>query len=126
MPFMIIAFLVAVFIVVLAVNVAKRGSAHWATGKLVDWVLFLTTLASFIFTLMFTAQIGIFVSDTNIPVVEVLGGQLLNIASLFVPVLLFIATILSLIRLIQNMRNPVRASNLTDKENYGQGSRTRR
>jgi len=118
MPFWIIALIVTAFIVVLAVRVAKRGTAHWADGKLVDWVLFLTTLASFIFTLMITAQIGIFVSDTNIPVQEVLGGTLLNLASLFVPVLLFIAAILSLIRLVQNLRNPVRASTLTDKDNY--------
>ena len=126
MPFFIIAFLLAVFLVVFAVAAAKRGAAHWADNKAIDWLLFLSVFTSFIFTSMISGRMGAFVSDTNISILEIMGGQLLNLALFFVPVLLFIASILLLIRLIQNLRNPVRASVLTDKENYGKGRSTRR
>jgi len=126
MPFFIIALLLAAVLVVIAVTAAKRGAAHWADNRLVDWVLFLTVFASFVFTSMLNGRIIAFVDETNIGVVELMGSMFLNVAILFVPVLLFIASLLLLIRLIQNLRNPVRASVMTDKENYGKGSRTRR
>ena len=126
MPFMIIAVLLAAFLVVFAISAAKRGAAHWSENKTIDWVLFLFVFTSFVFTMMISGRLAAFVSETNIPIVEIMGGHLLNSALFFVPVLLFIASLLLLIRLIQNLRNPVRASVMTDKENYGKGSRTRR
>ena len=126
MPFFIIAVLLAVFVVVLAITAAKRGPAHWAYSKAIDWVLFLSTFISFVFSSMISGRLAAFVSETNISINEVMGGLLLNLATFFVPILLFIASLLSLIRLIQNLRNPVRASVLTDKENYGKGRSTRR
>jgi len=126
MPFWIIAFLLMVFIVVFAINAAKRGAAHWADNKAIDWLLFLTVFTSFVFSMMISGRLAAFVSDTNIPILEIMGGMLLNLALFFVPILLFIASMLLLIRLIQNLRNPVRASVMTDKENYGKGRSTRR
>ena len=126
MPFFIIALVLVAVLVVISVSAAKRGAAHWADNRFVDWVLFLSTFASFVFMMMISGRLAAFVSETNIPIVEIMGGHLLNSALFFVPVLLFIASLLLLIRLIQNLRNPVRASVMTDKENYGKGSRTRR
>ena len=126
LPFFLIALILAAVMVVIAVTAAKRGAAHWATNRFIDWVLFLIAFASFVFTSMLNGRMFTFADEANISIIEVMGGQLLNVAVFFLPVILFVASLLLLIRLIQNLRNPVRASVMTDKDNYGKSSRSRR
>jgi len=101
MPAFILVFIASIAIIGAVVTATRAGKFNASSSRILDWVVFVFVLISFIFATIITARLSIFVDETNIPISEVMGGLLLNLALFFVPMLLFVAALLSLSRLVQ-------------------------
>jgi len=83
------------------IHLARKSGSGWFRSIWVDGVLFVFTFISLVLSGGISLRIAIFVSDYNIPVERIMGGWMLNLALLLVPVLLLIAFAILAIRLLR-------------------------
>jgi len=101
MPLFLVAITVAAIVIAMSVRAAHKGSLGWLKSRGIDCVVFLATFTSFVFSIGITGRIAIYVSEYNASVATIMGSLTMNLALFFVPGLLFIASLISAVRLLQ-------------------------
>jgi len=100
MTLFLIVILIATIIVSYSAGAARRGGMKWLKSRVMDYVLFILTLIAFIFSVGITGRIAIYISDYNSHIDAIMGGLLMNLALFFVPGILFVASVVLGVRLI--------------------------
>jgi len=101
MPLFMFLLIFVIIVVIGAVQAARRGGLGWISGTGIDLLQLTLSLTCLALAILILATIARFESDTNITV----AGTALNIPLLAAPALLFIITILSLVRLIKSVNS---------------------
>ena len=95
-----IAIVIFVILIVFFVKMAKSDT-RWTKVRAVDLILLILTFVSFVFSVGISARIAMYVSDYNVSVLVIMGGQVMNLALFFVPALLFVTSVILAVRLIK-------------------------
>jgi hypothetical protein len=101
MPMFLKVLVGATIVVIISVGVAMNCNLGWLKSRGIDFVVFITTFTSFVFSVGITGRIAIYVSEYDASVAAITGGLIINLALFFVPVLLFISSLILGIRLIR-------------------------
>lgn len=95
-----IALVIAIWIVIISVLDARKGNLGWIKNRGMDCVVFISTFISFVFSVGISGRIGMYVSEYNASIAAITGGLIINLSLFFVPVLLFISSLILAIRLV--------------------------
>ena len=102
MPLFFIILTVAIMAVILSIRAENKDSSEWLKSRRMDFIVFISTFTSFVFSVGITGRIAIYVSEYNLSVAIIMGGLVMNLALFFVPGFLFVSSLILAIRLIRH------------------------
>jgi len=91
---------ICIIMIVHCIKAVRRAGYGWLKKRWADYVIFVLAFTSFMFSVGISIRIAIFVSDHNVPIDVIMGGNVFNIALFLLPGFLFVVSLVLAVRIL--------------------------